>query len=128
MSLVLFFHIFFSQDFIRAAMTCINFFYQEGANSYLDLYTRIGNLHTALRHMQSYLDPSEWGSVRRSGSMNQESKFSSSGQSADPVRLTQSPEDVSRLRKKFTFWNIDFLSGSFIFFFFMSSEWLWWLL
>lgn len=76
-------------------MTCINYFYQGGANSYLDLYTRIGYLHTALRHMQSYLDPSEWGSVKRP-TMSEESNFSTSGQSSDPVRLTQSPEEVSR--------------------------------
>lgn len=87
--------IFYVQDFIRAAMTCINYFYQGGANSYLDLYTRISYLHTALRHMQSYLDPSEWGSVKRP-TMSEESNFSTSGQSSDPVRLTQSPEEVSR--------------------------------
>lgn len=86
---------FLLKDFIRAAMTCINYFYQGGANSYLDLYTRISYLHTALRHMQSYLDPSEWGSVRRP-TMSEESNFSTSGQSSDPVRLTQSPEDASR--------------------------------
>ncbi|XP_062609221.1 zinc finger FYVE domain-containing protein 26-like [Saccostrea cucullata] len=85
----------FMKDYIRAAMTCINYFYQEGANSYLDLYTRISYLHTALRHMQSYLDPSEWGSVRRP-TISEESKFSSTGQSSDPVRLIQSPEEVSR--------------------------------
>lgn len=92
---IIYFVKFFLQDFIRAAMTCINYFYQGGANSYLDLYTRISYLHTALRHMQSYLDPSEWGSVRRP-TMSEESNFSTSGQSSDPVRLTQSPEDVSR--------------------------------
>lgn len=56
--------IFIFQDFIRAAMTCINHFYHEGAQSYLDLAGRLQFLFIAQEHMQAYLDPQKWGAVR----------------------------------------------------------------
>ncbi|GFO26040.1 Zinc finger fyve domain-containing protein 26 [Plakobranchus ocellatus] len=54
----------FMKDYIRAAMTCISHFYQRGASSYLDLSGRMQYLLTAQQHLQAYLDPGQWGSVR----------------------------------------------------------------
>lgn len=56
---------FFLQDFIRVVMICINYFYQGGVNSYLDLYIRISYFYIVFRYMQFYFDFSEWGSVKR---------------------------------------------------------------
>ncbi|XP_076098495.1 uncharacterized protein LOC143068375 isoform X2 [Mytilus galloprovincialis] len=53
------------KDFVRAAMTCITCFYQRGAESYIDLAERISFLYKAHNHLQSYMDPSQWGSVSR---------------------------------------------------------------
>lgn len=54
----------FMKDFLRAAMTCINHFYQQGAQSYLDLASRLQFLFIAQEHMQAFLDPLKWGAVR----------------------------------------------------------------
>ncbi|CAG5123692.1 unnamed protein product, partial [Candidula unifasciata] len=54
----------FMKDYIRAAMTCITHFYQRGATSYLDLSGRLQFLFTAQHHLEAYLDPGQWGSVR----------------------------------------------------------------
>lgn len=52
------------KDFLRAAMTCITHFYQHGAQTYLNLAGRLEFLFVAQEHMQAYLDPQRWGSVR----------------------------------------------------------------
>nr|KAG5696964.1 hypothetical protein BaRGS_008426 [Batillaria attramentaria] len=41
-------------------MTCITHFYQQGAQSYLDLAGRLQFLFIAQEHMQAYLDPQRW--------------------------------------------------------------------
>ena len=53
------------QDFIRAAMTCITYFYEKGAYSYPDLNSNIHHLYDAKKHMESYLDDSQWDNIVR---------------------------------------------------------------
>ena len=86
------------QDFVRAAMTCVTFFYQLGAESYLDLADKISFLYKANQHLQSYMDPSQWGSVSRplSSPPQTGSWERSSRTSQESVRLIQSEEEVGK--------------------------------
>ncbi|KAK7103379.1 hypothetical protein V1264_018289 [Littorina saxatilis] len=54
----------FMKDFLRAAMTCITHFYQQGSQSYRDLSERLQFLFIAQEHMQAFFDPMKWGAVR----------------------------------------------------------------
>lgn len=76
-------------------MTCITCFYQRGAESYLDLADRISYLYKAHQHLQSYLDPSQWGSVSRP--YPQTGSWGKSGETnTDAGVLVQSEEQVGR--------------------------------
>lgn len=83
-------------------MTCITCFYLRGAQSYLDLAGRIHFLHKAYQHMQAYLDPSQWGSVKRtppspSVAKNMPDWGKSGKNSAETaVRLVQSEVEVGK--------------------------------
>lgn len=79
-------------------MTCVTFFYQLGAESYLDLADRISFLYKAYQHLQSYMDPSQWGSVSRPvPSPHQAGSWErSSRTSQESVRLIQSEEEIGK--------------------------------
>jgi len=78
-------------------MTCITYFYLSGAQSYLDLSGRINFLYQAYQHLQAYLDPSQWGSVRCPHADHQPSGKNTSKSSTESViRLIQSPEEVTK--------------------------------
>ena len=79
-------------------MTCVTFFYQLGAESYLDLADKISFLYKANQHLQSYMDPSQWGSVSRplSSPPQTGSWERSSRTSQESVRLIQSEEEVGK--------------------------------
>ncbi|XP_035827727.1 zinc finger FYVE domain-containing protein 26 [Aplysia californica] len=93
----------FMKDYIRASMTCVSYFYQRGARTYLDLCGRLQFLFTAQQHLQAYLDPSQWGSVRHplapvtpvQGSSRQQLSWDKS--SADTAaRMTLSTDEVKK--------------------------------
>ena len=98
-----------SQDFLRAAMTCITHFYQQGAQSYLDLASRLQFLFIAQEHMQAFLDPVKWGAVRHPAvspltptrgdkhSSRQPDGGSAGGQGA--AQMCMSKEDITRWGK-----------------------------
>ncbi|XP_052767439.1 zinc finger FYVE domain-containing protein 26-like isoform X2 [Mya arenaria] len=88
----------FMKDFLRAGMTCFTFFYQEGAQSYLDLAHRINYLFTAQQHMQAYMDPAHWGNVQHPLSTKQGTGKDKKAESAS-VRLVKGHEDVSKYIK-----------------------------
>ncbi|KAL4238418.1 hypothetical protein ACF0H5_003126 [Mactra antiquata] len=94
----------FMKDFIRAGMSCFTYFYQEGAQNYLDLSRRINHLFTAQQHMQAYLDPTHWGNVQHPLSYSTTQKpgsWDSNTTKRDQisVRLVKASEDVSRYIK-----------------------------
>ncbi|XP_069118425.1 uncharacterized protein [Argopecten irradians] len=87
----------FMKDFIRAAMTCITYFYQKGAHSYLDLFKRVNYLYQAHQHLQAYLDPSQWGSISRPIFRTDNPSVDWDKRPTDTsIRLIQTPEEVSR--------------------------------
>ncbi|KAL8592594.1 hypothetical protein ACOMHN_026524 [Nucella lapillus] len=94
----------FMKDFLRAAMTCINHFYQQGAQSYLDLAGRLQFLFIAQEHMQAFLDPVKWGAVRHPSVTPITPPLSSAGDSSPRLSAVQSAasqmvmskEDITR--------------------------------
>ncbi|OWF55424.1 Zinc finger FYVE domain-containing protein 26 [Mizuhopecten yessoensis] len=87
----------FMKDFIRAAMTCITYFYQKGAQSYLDLSGKVNYLYKAHQHLQAYLDPSQWGSISRPQFQTDNHSVNWDKRPAEAsIRLIQTPEEVSR--------------------------------
>ncbi|XP_067681511.1 uncharacterized protein [Haliotis asinina] len=87
----------FMKDYIRAAMTCITHFYQRGAQSYLDLAGRLQFLFLAQQHMQAFLDPSKWDSVRHPNSSPSIRKGPDwSGHTESAVRLVLTPDEVTK--------------------------------
>lgn len=91
----------FMKDYIRAGITCYTYFYQQGAQSYIDLARRIQYLFTAQQHMQAYLDPAQWGNVQHPLTVTQRqiSWERSSKSDAVSVRLVKTPEEVKRYIK-----------------------------
>jgi len=45
---------------MRAAMTCISYFYQKGATDYPTLSLRLPHLANAKHHLEAYLDNRQW--------------------------------------------------------------------
>ncbi|XP_046355808.2 zinc finger FYVE domain-containing protein 26-like isoform X1 [Haliotis rufescens] len=88
----------FMKDYIRAAMTCITHFYQRRAQSYVDLAGRLQFLFMAQQHMQAFLDPSKWDSVRHPNSSPSIRKGPDwSGHSTESaVRLVLTPDEVTK--------------------------------
>ncbi|KAK7502719.1 hypothetical protein BaRGS_00005969, partial [Batillaria attramentaria] len=98
----------FMKDFLRAAMTCITHFYQQGAQSYLDLAGRLQFLFIAQEHMQAYLDPQRWGAIRHPlvspvtptspqvGSPRRQDGGGGAGGSHASAQLCMSREDVAK--------------------------------
>lgn len=87
------------QDYIRAALNCITYFYQRGARTYLDLSGRVKYLFEAQKHLDAYLDPSKWGSVPPPSYSSSSPKPSwSDGHSLESssARLTQTPQEVKK--------------------------------
>ncbi|ESP02327.1 hypothetical protein LOTGIDRAFT_238051 [Lottia gigantea] len=88
----------FMKDYLRAAMTCITHFYQQGCQSYLDLNKHIQYLFTAQQHMQAYLDPSKWGSVKHPFNSTSGKKGVDWGKSTpeNTVRLSLTTDEVNK--------------------------------
>ncbi|KAK6181134.1 hypothetical protein SNE40_009062 [Patella caerulea] len=87
----------FMKDYLRAAMTCISHFYQQGCQSYLDLAKRIQYLFTAQQHMNAYLDPSKWGSVKHPFNSSTKKGVDWRGSPPEnPVRLSLTTEEVNK--------------------------------
>ncbi|BFZ12118.1 hypothetical protein BsWGS_15157 [Bradybaena similaris] len=92
----------FMKDYIRAAMTCITHFYQRGATSYLDLIGRLQFLITAQHHLEAYLDPGQWGSVRHPLAASAPPTTHKQAPNWDKqlpessARMTLSPEEVKK--------------------------------
>ena len=90
------------QDFIRAGVTCYTYFYQQGAQSYIDLARKIQYLFTAQQHMQAYLDPAQWGNVQHPLTVPQRQVSWERGSKGDSVsvRLVKDAEEVKRYALK----------------------------
>ncbi|XP_076441937.1 uncharacterized protein LOC143280973 isoform X2 [Babylonia areolata] len=91
----------FMKDFLRAAMTCINHFYQHGAHSYLDLAKRLQFLFIAQEHMQAFLDPLKWGAVRHPSvsppsPIGGDSPLRSQAAQQAAAQMCMSKEDIAR--------------------------------
>ena len=41
-------------------MTCVSYFYQQGAKDYRALYDRVSYLNQAKQHVESYLESKQW--------------------------------------------------------------------
>lgn len=77
------------QDFIRAAMSCIQLFYLSKAKTYATLAERSNHLTKALDHYQSYLNPLKWDRIPRPKSFQQ-------GPSNSSVRMALTDSEVHR--------------------------------
>ena len=84
-------------------MTCITHFYQQGAQSYIDLAQRLQFLRIAQEHMAAYLDPSKWGVIRHPSvtpltptSPRGGGGGKSGGAGSGAAQLVMSVEDIDR--------------------------------
>ena len=84
----------FPQDFIRAAMTCISYFYQKGAMGYADLFQRIQHLLDAKQHLEMFLDQRQWGASSR-GVTNRRPGWSAASTSSS-ARMMMTPGEVNK--------------------------------
>ncbi|GAB1601368.1 finger FYVE domain-containing 26-like [Argonauta hians] len=95
----------FMKDFIRASMTCTRYFYLGSGQSYSDLSTGIQCLYEAEKHLHSYLEPAQWGSVPMphflldvspSTAPQKNSSVMSSDMEETAVRLIKVPSEVQK--------------------------------
>lgn len=80
---------YFFQDHIRAAMTCIQAFYLSGAKQYSDLNSRLKHLQQALRHFQTYLNPGKLEKATRT-----RPALDSQGPDSTNLRLSQTESEA----------------------------------